>query len=934
MLKYHARLISNIPANQGEIMAELPAKTSGESDTLETKLKKKFDEIHESLEVSHSYLQEITATAIDYEVERWRNLRSILQELQQTAGVSQLELKNGLGINRTSISRFLSKSNDPIKDTLPIERINIVHLFAVITNPETDYYQKADQKEREEREKLRKQGLDEFLLEAGYMTNTNSILHIGTRRQQQLRRIFAILDSDLIEDSHFVDIAENVELQVLKSAQDSRISNMAAECKSTPYNLNGQECIDWGETYICESQSINRRIKQDVLKQFKRAIFSLIRIGKNTFTLEENIALFTSVAEKKLNRLANPKKFEHRLRMRSCEFKKLNFSILDYLPDNHFLDNQYDSILLQFNKAFIEAEGHLRYKKWDQEQSKLTIGNIPPTLEAEIICTSKELDKEIHLFYASCSTHLTNMVTAIEYGLGFATTLKPSLISIRSLTHELDGLVRCLVTLHSTNDRHYQGLWIDRDTIISAGQAFIYAAEDWISDTIDEKRELEQYQKILLEHTDLEKELREAIKTIYDHRLWKNNRLSELIEKIDSRRNFWEKETPQLFELYKISFDCLYNTAILNLARLRNIRGNLTEVGKLLDNQFQTHHVNDQYHLILLYEVEKSLYLLSSGKQDITASIQWKKLYKQLFKLQEFVKANNDQDNSYSKYLSYDTYLCASELCGNYGRLAFYTKNNIEDLEEAMKALLYAAHYASRIGLKLRTSRWLSLASRICCRLNRKDDADILLTIAEHIIQEYITEESKQRYDTITLSVVNLAKGELCLLKKNYYQALNYFIKALSGALDGGFTRRVADSLYNLYKVSKHLGDLTINGQGVSKHSISLGEYKEETCAGIDLTKYIDTFQKIHSKWQTKEAEKETKNNDSLMLTAKFCISIAQEKNTAWKELNHRLKEEAQRIWNDWYQQEVSLSNIGQHPVSKMMDLENNASLFSVISNP
>ncbi len=122
------------------------------------------------------------------------------------------------------------------------------------------------------------------------MTNTKSIFHIGTRRQQQLRRIFAILDSDLIEDTNFVDIAENVEIQVLKSAQDSHISNMAAECKSTPYNLNGQECIDWGEKYISESQSINRRIKQDVLKQFKRAIFSLIRIGKNTFTLEENIA--------------------------------------------------------------------------------------------------------------------------------------------------------------------------------------------------------------------------------------------------------------------------------------------------------------------------------------------------------------------------------------------------------------------------------------------------------------------------------------------------------------------------------------------------------------------------------------------------------------------------------------------------------------------
>ncbi len=190
--------------------------------------------------------------------------------------------------------------------------------------------------------------------------------------------------------------------------------------------------------------------------------------------------------------------------------------------------------------------------------------------------------------------------------------------------------------------------------------------------------------------------------------------------------------------------------------------------------------------------------------------MQWEELNLKLQQLGEFALSNEKNKNIYSRNLSFGVYLAASELCGSYCRLAFYTQDNKKDLEMALNKLLMAAQYSSRIGLRRKTSRWLALAARVCCRLNDQILAIQIINLAHEIFEES-KGNLKQEYVNSIKSELTIAEGELKLLNKNKKsQAIQDFIKSLLGAVYGLFARRTVDSIYNIARV---IHDSEINGQ-------------------------------------------------------------------------------------------------------------------------
>ncbi|MEM8778777.1 MAG: hypothetical protein AAGF26_07890, partial [Cyanobacteria bacterium P01_G01_bin.49] len=185
-------------------------------------------------------------------------------------------------------------------------------------------------------------------------------------------------------------------------------------------------------------------------------------------------------------------------------------------------------------------------KKIDNlEDETKFIKSITPVIEVKIRCSSLE-NNAIEFNYTSNATPLTNMIVALEFGLGTTSYLKPSLISMITLENSIESFCRTSVTLNSqehndnqklyTEQTQYQGIWVGSDSIINTAQAFIYASSNWIVETYPENSKQSAYYSFILQFASLESKLKEQVDFIYDHKVWNFNREAELealIEEID-----------------------------------------------------------------------------------------------------------------------------------------------------------------------------------------------------------------------------------------------------------------------------------------------------------------------------------------------------------------------------------------------------------------
>lgn len=247
-----------------------------------------------------------------------------------------------------------------------------------------------------------------------------------------------------------------------------------------------------------------------------------------------------------------------------------------------------------------------------------------------------------------------------------------------------------------------------------------------------------------------------------------------------------------------------------------------------------------------------------------------------------------------------DVYESLSEIHGNAARIYFYISEDKSTLEKAAQNFLKAAHYALRIGVIQRVSRWIALAGRVWVRLKNSELSLQALKLSEKLAKTDLTTGHSDNFCQAVTSEINLLRGEyLLLIENDRVKALENFIQALKGSVYLGLNRRICDSLFNISRCSQKLGNLSIQ-EGLSR------VFPEEE-------KLIDSnIKKLNP----------TSNHNSEKVLELLCNLYARKDSPTWFQVRDEFSTLAADIWQTWHQDtsETQVNTI--HPIAEKIKKE------------
>ncbi|MGI2907239.1 hypothetical protein [Tolypothrix sp. VBCCA 56010] len=832
--------------------------------------------------------------------ENQEELRDMLHFFLDKMGATQVELSEGMGISRPVVINFLNKDK---KQRLPIDRKSLIELCNSLQSRRISKNKSKTEgkKTREEIEsnpdELRKLlgeiGADELLESAGFLPENTSILRVTRERFFQVAQVVALLEFLDYEDflpttQEFLAIASN---------------KIAIASKKLFGEYSEHQKNDFLEYLIENLQksypTLGLKLRLEVTEKLQRTWKRLKAGGKTNFTQQEAIGLFLSIAIKE-QMPKNPAKLH--LRVEKLEFQILSQSISK--------EAEYSSVYDKYVKIANQAEYALKNPGvcLTTQLEVQSLDSLSPVIMAVVTCSFSHDDKKsefLEWMYTSSNTMVENAIGACSLHMGLTKEVAKITLLTKSLDSNIDSLVETTVILG--NQQHYQGIWVDRDSMISILQAIVSAAKSWLADkNWTDELDLEIYNSAFKALCGLRTQLTKARKAFQKFQFLGDECNSAEIKRIADTARDELKKIPKekIYFSYRLNFYRCYFLAKRLELRLSNAQGNISNARLLIQEMKQVLEEDEKVKEELvpiqaLIQSEVYLYELSCGHNpdlfESSKRSKWLGLEAWDSKIRDAIKPG-----SCYKDPGLDIYQALSEIYGNVARIEFYLCDERNTLEKAAEYFLRAAHYASRIGLTQRVSRWLALAGRVWVRLGDDNLPKQASKFADQLAKTDLTVGHSHNFCQAVLSEISLLDGEyLLLIQNDPTNALECFLKALKGSVYLGLNRRICDALFNISRCSKKLGNFSTK-EGLSR------VFKEE-----------DQLTELN-----KGKLNPMSNHTSEKVLDLLCSLSSREDNPTWFQVRGEFSQLAAQTWQGWHRDTSKPGSTTKHPIAKRMESE------------
>jgi hypothetical protein len=827
----------------------------------------------------------------------WEQLHQEFDDLKSELEATHSELARCLGISRQPLVSFMQNASLG----LPIQRSNLERLWDLLTEPEYLKKKRLSSQARVKREELRRKGAGSLLKAAGYLPGSSEpVLEINPGRYQQIQRIVSRLSNLPIADStNFIRLVESIESFISKSLPSER--KIELDQNQLSYACMPSE--EFVERWVHDN-SLLYEADTEIGEKFKSAITKLAVSGKYELENSEMFELYMSIFENE--RLYSDTNDFLKMKITQCQFKTLTFLIQE--------DMANETIKNELKRSSLDAERQLRVAFCNtrhlEEHLENAVSDV--VIEASITCHFSKTNESLYWRYSSSTTHFENMFTAMSYGMGCESELELADLSIRSLGRRNYSLVKTSAVFKSIPDSAvnqsgatYQGVWVDRSAILGILQSFVMSIRGWLVEKFTDSESCEGYYKVCKVVATLDESLAQGRKVLNGYRIQHTGYVGslaanyylekEVIDQIQALQDDLLRRNPVLRDLYGAALEHKYCIAKLSCAHSSLIEGDMPKAIKLLADVEMSLNKTEYKNIPLkvLFFSEKTLQQFFVGDKDLISNCdRWR------FNLNHFVKELSEYIYEPRKdcgRFDYDTYMIASEIFGRIGRLNFCLcgLENIAELETAIDSCLKAAYCSSKIGHRQRAAHWVSNASRVCSRLGDGKRAKGFADLAKQMMDQVIEPAHSLEYREALMAEINMSYGEqLLLIEKDFDGALKYFLKSLKGSIYIGFIRLVADSLYNIARASRNLGNYRV-----------IKSFEEAFGAGQDLI-----FGEDQQGWT---------ENKIAVEVIQFVNQI--DKNVVWSSVSEQFKQQAKKIWHGWANFEGSADETN-HPIEEAIE--------------
>ncbi|WP_416212279.1 hypothetical protein [Nostoc sp. DedSLP03] len=872
-------------------------------------------------------------------VEDQEELRELLYFYLDKMAATQVELSQGMDVSRPVIINFLKKGK---KQRLPVDRKSLIKLCESLENGEVSKKKlkteiesnqqetKSNADELPNPEKMRKLlgkiGVDELLESAGFLPEKTKIIRVTPERFFQVAQVVALLEFLEFEDlvsitQEFLAIASNK--IVITSSKKLSSENPNSQNSENPNSHDPDYLTSLIHSLQNDSMrnetypTLGLKLRLEVIDKLQRTWSRLKAGGKKNFTQQEAIRLFMSIAIKE----QMPKNVPNlHIRVQKTEFKTLSKSIN--------VEDDYKNLYDKFVKIAYEAECDLKTPDSDLEKlKKENDRNTPrsdlknskqdkffdllnPVIMAVVTCSfsyNQESHELIEWIYTSGNTILENAINACSLHLGLTEDISNINISTKTLDSSIDSLVETTVMLGK--EQKYQGIWVDRDSMITMLQAIVYATKQWLADQSTKNQlDIEIYVSACKALADLRKRLTKVRNAFQNFQFLDDECKPTEINKIADIAKDELKKLPKekIYFSYRLNFYRCYFIAKRLELRLSNAQGNISNLKSLIEEIQKVIEEDEDVKQELvpiqaLIQSEIYLYELSCGhKPDLFECKQrsnWLKLELENWKTE--IKNTIEQGSCY-KDPGLDIYKALSEIYGNAARIEFYLSDDKEILEKAADDFLRAAHYALRIGSTQRVTRWLALAGRVWIRLGKSQLSIQAYKLADKLANADLTTGHSQNFREAVLSEIYLLHGEYLLLIQNEpLNALICFLKSLKGSVYLGLNRRICDALFDIFRCSKKLGNLSTK-EGITRVFMQEDQLTESNKGKLNPTS----------------------NRTSEKVLDLLYLLWNREDNPSWFQIQGEFSKLATDIWQGWHTDTSNPETITKHPIAKRIEDE------------
>lgn len=823
-------------------------------------------------------------------------LREMLHFFLDKMGATQVELSEGMGVSRPVVIKFLNKEK---KQRLPVDRQSLIKLCESLhkrraskRKSKIEEEEKIESNPDELRELLGEIGADELLESAGFLPENTSTIRVTQERFFQVAQVVALL-----EFLNFEDLRPTTQEFLAIASNKIAISSNKFFSEDSEYQENDSlGCLI--EKLREPHPTLGLKLKLEVIEKLRRIWETLKAGGKIKFTKQEAIALFLSIAikEKMPRDVANL-----RIRVQKLEFRTLS----KYINQ----DEKYSDVYHKFVQIAHQAERELNtpgaYLTTQLEAQSLD--SLSPVIMAIVTCSFSHNDSSsefLEWMYTSSNTIMENAIGACSLHMGFSEEVANMTLLTKTLDGSIDSLVETTVTLG--NKQQYQGIWVDRDSMITMLQAIVCAARQWLADREwNHELNLEIYSSAFKALSDLRKRVTIARRAFQNFQFLDKECQSAEIKSIANTARDELKKIPKekIYYSYRLNFYRCYLLAKRLELRQSNFQGNISNAQLLIQEIKEVLEEDQQVKeevipIQALIQSDIYLYELSCGHEsnlfESSNRSKWLGLEEWDSKIRGAIKPG-----SCYKDAGLDVYKALSEIYGNIARIELYLCNDRNILEKAAEYFLKAAHYALRIGLTQRMARWVALAGRVWVRLGDDKLSKQALHFAEKFANDDLTTGHSENFRQAVLSEINLLQGEYQLLiQNNPIEALEYFLKALKGSVYLGLNRRICDALFNIYMCSKKLGNYSTK-KGLS--SVFQGEYQLIESNKSELNKM--------------------NNSTSEKVLDLLCSLWSREDNPTWFQVRGEFSKLAADIWQGWHL-DTKPGATTKHPIAERIESE------------
>lgn len=861
-------------------------------------------------------------------VEDQEELRELLYFYLDKMAATQMELSEGMDVSRPVVINFLTKGKN---QRLPVNRKSLIKLCESLQKGKaskkklkTEIESKLQENESDVnklpnpekmRELLGKIGVDELLESAGFLPEKTKTIRVTPERFFQVAQVVALLEflefEDLVSTTQeFLAIASN-KIAIASKKLVLENSNSQNDDYLTSLIHSLQNDSKQNETH----PTLGLKLRLGVIDKLQRTWSKLKAGGKTNFTQQEAIRLFMSIAIKE----QMPKNVPNlHIRVQKTEFQTLSKSIN--------IEDDYKDLYDRFVQRAYKAEDDLKtpdseLEQQEQENYRKTPGSdlknskqdkffdlLNPVIMAIVTCSfnyNEESQELIEWIYTSGNTILENAIGACSLHLGLTEDISKINISTKTLDSSIDSLVETTVMLG--NEQNYQGIWVDRDSMITMLQAIVYAAKQWLADQSTKNQiDIEIYVSACKALADLRTRLTKVRKAFQNFQFLDDECKPAEINKIADIAKDELKKLPKqkIYFSYRLNFYRCYFVAKRLELRLSNTQGNISNLKSLIEEIKKVIEEDEDVKKELvpiqaLIQSEIYLYELSCGHEPNLFECKQRSNWLQLESWKRKIKSAIKQGSCY-KDPGLDIYKALSEIYGNAARIEFYLSDDKETLEKAADDFLRAAHYALRIGSTQRVTRWLALAGRVWIRLGDSQLSIQAYKLADKLANADLTTGHSQNFREAVLSEIYLLHGEYLLLIQNEpTNALEYFLKALKGSVYLGLNRRICDALFDISRCSKKLGSFSTK-EGITRVFMQEDQLTESN----------------------KRKLNPTSNRTSEKVLDLLYFLWNREDNPSWFQIQGEFSKLATDIWQGWHTDTSDHKTITKHPIAKRIEDE------------